>query len=94
MQPRYGDVPIDTRTKVLISHSLPLGNPMAFGSGTQLPAGSIVRVGAYLGEYLSNVRYVVRIPIFVPGSMNQSGLASSVDSSAISCRGNVRLKSR
>lgn len=79
---------------VRISHSLPYGKPIALGSGTQFPAGSIVVTGEYLGENIFKVLYVVLIPALVVGSINQSGCINSVDNSAIHCTGNVRLKSR
>jgi hypothetical protein len=57
-------------------------------------ANGSVAIGKNRGEYLFSDRHVNCIPIEVLGKMNQSGLPTVVEMSAMNCSGNVKLKSR
>ena len=85
-------LPILICTYVLISHSVPFGNPTGLIVGVWENSGALL--GEKRGEYWFKDLHVPRIPICVLGNPNQSCFPREVDTSTISCNGNVKLKSR
>ena len=65
---------------VLISHSLPSGNPIELKAGTAGYVFSGMEFGKYLSpEDLSKERHIPIIPILVSGKRNQLGFPTDVE---------------